>query len=89
MVPTRISATTLDHELSEILNRVLYREESFIIERSGKPVARLEPVGPRRGVTMEEVVEKLGNLRVPEGFADQVEAFRAGLPDLEAPEWAK
>ncbi len=86
---TRISATALDHSLSEILNRVLYREERFIIERSGKPVARLEPVGPQKGVTLEEVAEKLGNLKVPHGFADAVEAFRRNMPEVEAPEWAR
>ena len=53
---TRISATRLSHDLSEVLNRVLYREESFLIERSGKTVARLEPVGSRRRVTLHEVI---------------------------------
>ena len=52
-------------------------------------MARLEPVGPPKGVTLEEVVEKLGNLKVPDGFADAVEAFRRNIPEVEAPEWAR
>ncbi len=84
---TRISATSLSHDLSEVLNRVLYREESFLIERSGKPVARLEPVGPRRGVTLQEVIDRIGDLEVPEGFAEGIEEFRATQGNLEAPDW--
>ena len=84
---TKISATSLSHDLSEILNRVVYREESFLIERSGKAVARLEPVGPRRGVTLQEVIERIGDLEVPEGFAEGVEEFRAAQGNLEVPDW--
>ncbi len=84
---TRITATELDREMSEILNRVAYRGESFIIERGGKEVARLEPVGPGRAVTAREVAERLRHLAVPEGLADELEAVRTALPKLEVPEW--
>lgn len=84
---TKISATRLSHDLSEVLNRVLYREESFLIERSGKTVARLEPAGSRRHVTLHEVIEQIGDLEVPEGFAEGVEEFRAANGRLEVPDW--
>jgi antitoxin (DNA-binding transcriptional repressor) of toxin-antitoxin stability system len=84
---TKITATSLSHDLSDVLNRVLYREESFLIERSGKAVARLEPVGRRLGVTLREVIDRIGDLEVPEGFAEAAEEFRAAQGDLEAPDW--
>jgi antitoxin (DNA-binding transcriptional repressor) of toxin-antitoxin stability system len=86
---TKISATKLSHELSEVLNRVLYRDESFLIERSGKAVARLEPVGPRRGVPLQEVIDRIGDLEVPEGFTEAVEEFRAAQGKLEVPDWLR
>lgn len=41
---TRITATELARKLGDILGRVRYRRESFVIERNGAPVARLEPL---------------------------------------------
>jgi hypothetical protein len=86
-VATRITSTELDRKLADILNRVAYRRESFIIERGGREMARLEPVGPKPGVSAEEIAERLRGLRFPEGFADDLEAVRAEEPPLELPEW--
>ncbi|MBI4491473.1 MAG: hypothetical protein HY690_01615 [Chloroflexi bacterium] len=86
---TRITVSEFDRQMSEVLNRVAYQGERFIIERGGKAVARLEPVGPVRGVTLNEVVEKLGDLKIPEGFGDDLEAIRASIPKLEVPEWLR
>lgn len=41
MTRTRISSTHLARSLGEILGRLRYGGESFIIEKSGKPVALL------------------------------------------------
>ncbi len=41
----RISATELARRLGDILGRIRYRSESFIVERNGRPVARIGPVG--------------------------------------------
>ncbi len=84
---TRITSTELDRGLADILNRVAYRGETFIIERGGRELARLEPVGPKLGVTFEEIAERLRGLKIPEGFGDDLEAIRAEEPRLEVPEW--
>ena len=42
----RISSTQLARKLGDILGRVRYRGESFVVERNGDPFARLVP-GPR------------------------------------------
>jgi antitoxin (DNA-binding transcriptional repressor) of toxin-antitoxin stability system len=83
----RITVTEFDRRMSEIFNRVAYQGESFLIERGGKPIARLEPPGPARRATFGEVLARLGDLHPPEGLADDLEAVRASMPKLEPPRW--
>jgi prevent-host-death family protein len=40
-----ISATELARRLGDILGRVRYRGDSFLVERNGEPVARLAAPG--------------------------------------------
>jgi len=89
VMSSKITVSELDRSMSDVLNRVAYQGESFIIERGGREIARLEPVGPRPGVTAREVADKLRYLSVPEGFADDLEAIRAGIPRLGEPEWLR
>jgi prevent-host-death family protein len=39
-----ISATELARRLGDVLGRVRYRGESFVVERNGQPIARLTPM---------------------------------------------
>ena len=39
-----VSATDLARNLGDILGRVRYRQEVFIVERNGEPIARLAPL---------------------------------------------
>jgi prevent-host-death family protein len=61
----RISATELARKLGDVLSRVRYRGESFIVERNGAPVARLAPVAEAPAATLREALA----------------AWRAGGPD--------
>jgi antitoxin (DNA-binding transcriptional repressor) of toxin-antitoxin stability system len=54
---TKITATELARNLSDILNRVRYRGESFIVERSGEVIAELKPSPARRAFTVGDFVE--------------------------------
>jgi antitoxin (DNA-binding transcriptional repressor) of toxin-antitoxin stability system len=45
---SRISATEAARSFSELMNRVRYRGESFIVERSGKPICEILPAQPAR-----------------------------------------
>lgn len=47
----RISSTELVRRLGDVLARVRYLGDTFMIERSGEPVARLVPV-PEHGPTV-------------------------------------
>ncbi|MBC7785343.1 MAG: hypothetical protein H7144_16035 [Burkholderiales bacterium] len=78
---TRITATEAARNFSDILNRVRYRGESFIIERSGDIVAELSPrsTAATRPHTGAELIELLKDLpEVDPGFAEDVrEAIRS------------
>jgi len=43
---TRISATAAARGFSDLLNRVRYRNESFVVERGGEPVCEIIPARP-------------------------------------------
>ena len=52
-----IRATDLARNLGDVLARVRYRRDSFIVERNGKPVARVVPLaGAAGGATVAEVL---------------------------------
>lgn len=85
---TKIAATELARNLSDVLNRIRYRGEQFVVERNGEPVANLGPVGAVRGITVAEFFERLRTMNWPdEGFADDLEAIQASQPKAEFPEW--
>lgn len=85
---TTISATELSKRLSDILNRVKYRGERFVIQRNGEAVAIIEPVRAKPGITARELIAQVGNLKFPgDGFGDDLEAVQAAQPAAEMPEW--
>lgn len=85
---TEITATQLARGLADVLNRVRYRGESFVIVRNGEPVARLEPAGTIKPTTWEEFVRRVSDLvPVGEGFADDLEEVQRSQPRAEFAEW--
>ena len=75
---TKITATELSRNLSDILSRARYRGERFLIERNGEPVATLAPARPISAISLGELLERLGNLSLPgEGFADDLETIQS------------
>ena len=87
--PIRITATELARNLSDILNRIKYRGETFVVERNGEVVAVLEPPAkPPKKMTMREFVEVLANAPKPDpGFWDDVEWARKNQPPLDDDIW--
>jgi prevent-host-death family protein len=81
---TKITATELARNLSDILNRVRYKGERFVIERNGESVATLEP--PPKRMTIEQFVEFLRTLpRADDRFADDLEEIRRSQGALRPP----
>jgi prevent-host-death family protein len=78
---TPISATEAARRFSDLLNRVRYRGEKFVIVRNGEEVAELSAVAPRPGVTLAEAVDRLIAARSGDpDFADDLERIQAGQP---------
>ena len=75
---TTITATELSKRLSDVLNRVMYRGERFVVQRNGEPVATIGPASGQPGITVRELIAQVGDLRMPgDGFADDLEAVQA------------
>lgn len=79
----RVSATELARKLGDILNRVRYRGDAFVVERNGKPVARIAPV-PGAGASVRAAFEAWRAAGEPDpAFGDDL--ARVGAADR-APE---
>ncbi|MGH7813037.1 MAG: type II toxin-antitoxin system Phd/YefM family antitoxin [Candidatus Binataceae bacterium] len=86
---SRISATEAARGFSELMNRVRYRRESFVVERGGKPICEIVPAGPA-GITAGEFAELLRSLPHPgKEYLDLVEAAVRGQAPVEKPRWRR
>ena len=75
----RISASELARRLGDILGRVRYRGEAFVIERHDTPIARIGPVpGATRATARDAAAAWLAS-PADTDFADDIE--RAGRAD--------
>jgi prevent-host-death family protein len=76
----RISATRVVREFSEILNEVRYKSQSYVVERNGRPIARLVPVSEHKeGKRLKELKTLLSSLPPCE---DDLESFAADLEKI-------
>ena len=83
----RVSATEAARRFSDLLNRVRYGRETFVVVRGGEDVAEISPVASRR-VTLQELVEKLHRVGLPDpGFADDVAEIQASQPPIGEAPW--
>ena len=81
-VEYQISATDLARRAGEVLGRVRYRGDSFVVGRNGEPVARITPVAGVSTGTTREFVQTWRSAGAPEpAYADDLEAVGA----LDAP----
>jgi antitoxin (DNA-binding transcriptional repressor) of toxin-antitoxin stability system len=70
---TRVSATEAVKTFSDLLNRIRYRGEEFVVERGGEPVCRMTPAGPPKRLTFGDLASLLRELPKPDaGFASAV-----------------
>jgi prevent-host-death family protein len=74
----RISSTDLVRRLGDVLARVRYLGDSFIVERSGEPIARLVPLPGGSPTTLREAIAAWAEAAEPDpGFADALERVNA------------
>lgn len=70
---SRVSATQAARSFSDLLNRIRYRGEAFIVERGGEPVCRMLPAEPPRRFTLRELALLLREAPRPDpGYAKDV-----------------
>ena len=68
-------------QLGDVLGRIRYRRESFVVERNGVIVARLEPVDPESGRSVRAALQAWQDAGEPDAaFADALE--RVGKADM-------
>ena len=70
---TRVSATEAARTFSDLLNRIRYRGEEFVVERAGEPVCRMSPAAAARRMTLSELASLLREIpKTDAGFASDV-----------------
>ena len=75
---SRISATELARRLGDVIGRVRYRRESFVVVKNGDPVARVVPFTTAPLPTLKEIFEAWRAAGPPdESFADDLERIGA------------
>ena len=74
-----IQATELARKLGDVLSRVRYRRDSFVIKRNGKPVARVVPVEPDadEATLGEALAAWCDGASSDRAFADDLDAINA------------
>jgi len=51
-----LTATELARNIGDILSRIRYRRESFVVERNGRPVARILPAEAVEAGTLRDAL---------------------------------
>jgi len=85
----RISATKTARSFSELMNRVRYRGESFVVERGGKPICEILPAQPPK-FSGRELADLLRSLPKPdEEYLALVERLMANQSTVAEPKWLR
>lgn len=70
----RLSATELARKLGDVLGRIRYMGDSFLIERNGSPVARIVPLAEHPTASLREAVAAWCGVGEPDpDFADALD----------------
>ena len=86
---SRISATEAVRSFSELMNRVRYRGESFLVERGGKPICEIHPAAPAK-FSGAELANLLRSLPKPDAeYLSIVEELVAKQPSAAKSGWQR
>lgn len=70
---TRVSATEAVRAFSDLLNRIRYRGEEFVVERAGEPVCCMTPAAPVKRLIWRDLASLLREIPKPDpGYASEV-----------------
>jgi len=78
----RITATELARKLGDVLGKIRYRSDSFVVERNGEAIARISPVATGLAGLLGEGLRAWQEAAPPDPrFADDLESVnRADRP---------
>lgn len=84
-IETKITVTEGMREFSEIINRVFYRGENFILTKGGREVATIQPISGQSHSTLNNLktllnsLPKLSDLEM-DSFAKDILEARTKMP---------
>lgn len=86
----KISATEASRSFSDLLNRVKYAGEQFLVEKGGVPFCRIVPVEGIPPLTIADLARLIAARGVDPGFAADIEdAINFGnTPSVPKDPWA-
>jgi antitoxin (DNA-binding transcriptional repressor) of toxin-antitoxin stability system len=83
-----ITATEAARSFSDLLSRVHYRGESFLVVRNGEVLAQLAPPPAAPRPRLAEALAAIAALPRPDAdFADDLEAIQRDQPALDPDPW--
>lgn len=87
---TRVSATEAVRTFSDLLNRIRYRGEEFVVERGGEAVCRMAPASAARRLSLRQLADLLGDLPSADAkFASDVRAVVKGQGRMPKSSWGR
>ena len=86
---SHISATHAARHFSDLLSRVRYRGEAFVVEREGEPICEIIPARPVAR-TVADLVRLLRSIPKPDDeYWDTVEGLTTYQPPLPPSPWLR
>jgi prevent-host-death family protein len=86
---SHITATEAARTFSDLLNRVLYRGEVFVVERGGQPVCRIVPAGGV-GFKFRDLVRLWKTIPKPDpDYWNTLEKINRAQPPLPESPWER
>jgi prevent-host-death family protein len=87
---TRVTATEAARKFSEILNRVAYKGESFVVERSGRPVCQILPAPAGKRCTAADFIKMIKTAPRPDDqYFDDVEEIIKNRQPIAPSPWRR
>jgi antitoxin (DNA-binding transcriptional repressor) of toxin-antitoxin stability system len=89
-VTTHVSATEAVRTFSDLLNRIRYRAEEFVVERAGEPVCRMTPAAPAKRLTLRDLASLLREIPKPDAdYASDVRRATRSQGRLPRSPWGR
>jgi len=87
---TKVSATEAVRTFSDLLNRIRYRGEEFVVERGGQPVCRMTPAVQPSRLSLRDLASLLREIPSADtDFASEVRRAARKQGRLPPPPWGR